>query len=250
MTLRTEPSERWVRGTAGDVLLVESRRPLLFWEDRFPVPNYAFPEVEVRLDLLTPSAAPQRWHPFFGPHGPVTQVWDFDSDDVHLPAVAWRRDDPALDGYVVLTWLPDTVRWTEEDEVVFGHPRDPHKRVDALQSSRHVVVSLDGTVLADTRRPVVLFETDLPTRYYIPRADVRFDQLTAVEHVTVCPYKGVADGYWNHGDLANVAWSYSAPTPAVGAIAGHIAFYNEFVDIRVDDVPQPRPVSPFSSGRP
>ncbi len=250
MTLRTEPSARWVRAYAGDAPIVDSRRSLLFWEERFPVPACAIPEEDVRLDLLTHSAAPERWHPFFGPHGPVSAVWDLRIGDLFIPAVAWRRDDPALAGHVVLTWLPGTLHWTEEDEPVFGHPRDPHKRVDALPSSRHVVVSLDGTVLAETNRPVTLFETGLPTRYYFPPEDVRFDELTAVEHVTGCPYKGIADRYWSRPGLDNFAWSYREPTPAVGRIKDRVAFYNELVDITVDGVLEPRPQSPFSTDRP
>lgn len=250
MTLRTEPCARWVRAYAGDTLIVDTRQPLLFWEGPVPVPNYAIPEGDVRLDLLTASAAPERWHPFFGPHGPVSDVWDVTAGDTTIPAVAWRRDDPAFDGHVVVTWLPGTLRWTEEDDTVFGHPRDPYHRVDALPSSRHVVVSLDGTVLAETSRPVVLFETSLPTRYYFPREDVRLGELTEVDHVTVCPYKGTADRYWSRPGLDNIAWSYRGPTPAVGAIKDHIAFYNEFVDTTVDGVLEPRPVSPFSSDRP
>ena len=67
-------------------------------------------------------------------------------------------------------------RWLEEDEVR-SHPRDPHKRVDALPSSRHVVVRHGGDVLADIVHPVVLFETGLPSRFYLPREDVRLDVL-------------------------------------------------------------------------
>lgn len=249
--MRTEHSERWVRGYAGHTLVADTRRPLLFWEDGFPVPGYAVPDADVRLDLLTPAPPPARWHPFFGPHGPVSEVWDLVADGSTLRAVAWRRDDPALAGHVVLSWLPDGgLRWTEEDEPVVAHPRDPHKRVDALPSSRHVVVSVGGTVVADTHHPVLLFETGVPTRHYLPPEDVRLDLLTEVAHSTVCPYKGTADRYWSLPGLARIAWSYTDPAPAVGAVAGRIAFYDEFVDTAVDGVLRPRPQSPFSAGRP
>ena len=62
--------------------------------------------------------------------------------------------------------------WFEEDEEVFVHPRDPHHRVDVLRSSRHVRVRIDGRLVADSARPCVLFETGMPARYYLPRADV------------------------------------------------------------------------------
>ncbi len=62
--------------------------------------------------------------------------------------------------------------WYEEDELNVAHPRDPFHRIDVLPSSRQVRLELDGQVLAASSRPVLLFETMLPTRYYLPRADV------------------------------------------------------------------------------
>lgn len=98
---------------------------------------------------------------------------------------------PELSGLVLFYW--DRVdHWYEEDEEVFKHARDPYHRVDALQSSRHVQVVVNGEIVADTKRPVLLFETGLPTRYYIPATDVRTDLLTATDTASVCPYKGTA----------------------------------------------------------
>ena len=107
----------------------------------------------------------------------------------------------------------------EEKEEVAGHPRDPHSRVEALASSRHIEVAVGGTVLADSRTPVLLFETGLPTRYYLPREDVNFDALVPTRNRSLCPYKGVASEYWDvagHPEARNVAWSYRTPFPAVG----------------------------------
>lgn len=250
--MRTESSEKWVRAFVGDVAVVDSRSPLIFWEERFPVPGYAFARADVREDLLGPSAdQPPMDGSFFSPHGAVSQWYDLEVDGRRLPNAAWQRDDPALADRVVLSWQPGLLdRWLEEDEVVSSHPRDPHTRVDALASSRHVVVSLDGTVLADTRAPVLLFETGLPTRYYLPVEDVRLELLTATDNRSHCPYKGVADRYWDlagRPDMRNVAWAYSAPYPAVGAVQDRVAFYNELVDLTVDGVALPRPESPFSA---
>lgn len=115
-----------------------------------------------------------------------------------------------------------------------------------MPSSRHVQIHLDGQLLADSRTPVVLFETHLPMRSYLPRDDVRLDLLTPSDTVTTCPYKGTTTGYWSFGDHADIAWSYARPVPAVGAIAGRIAFYDEKVDVTIDGVRQPRPHTPFS----
>lgn len=246
----TEPIDKWVRGSVGGVPVVDTRTPLLFWEDDFPVPGYALDPADVRLDLLVPSAtlAPTTFD-FFEPHGPVAETFDLVVGDLRLPRAAWRRDDPALGDRIVLTWRPGAIEWREEDEAVAGHPRDPHKRVEALASSRHVVVAAGDTVLADTRAPVLLLETTLPTRFYIPEADLTSAALTPSATRSHCPYKGVADRYWSVTDrpeLRDIAWSYARPYPAVGAIAGRVAFYNELLDITVDGELLDRPRSPFS----
>lgn len=259
--MRTEASERRVRAVVGGVTVVDTARPLLFWEDDFPVPGYAFDRADVRTDLLTPSTPPPPPGPpsFFDPRGPVSQWFDLTVGGRVVPHVAWVRDDPALEDRLVFSWQPGVLdRWLEEDEEVRTHPRDPYKRVDALPSSRHVVVRRDGTVLADSVAPVLLFETNLPTRFYLPREDVRLDLLVPGSAESHCPYKGFARAYWDlprvdGGDpVTGIAWSYADPYPAVGAIAGHIAFYDELVDVEVDGVARPRPQSFFSdrSNRP
>lgn len=252
--MRTERSERWVRAWVGDVAVVDSRRPILFWPDTFPVPGYAFDREDVRTDLLRPSDSPGPHEPFFfQPKGPVTQWYDVVVEGREFPHAAWQLAEPELRDSLILSWLPGLIdRWTEEEQTVRSHPRDPHKRVDALPSSRHVQISVGGTALADSRDPVLLFETGLPTRFYLPRADVRLGVLQPGDNESHCPYKGVAREYWDlpagpHGDrVEGIAWSYDDPDPAVGAIRDCIAFYDELVDVTLDGVDNPRPVSPFS----
>ena len=159
-------------------------------------------------------------------------------------------DDDAGDfaGLVRFEWEPLT--WFEEDEPIYGHPRNPYARVDALRSHRHVTVELDGVVLADTRSPVLLFETGLPTRYYIDRTDIAFEHLEPSDTQSLCPYKGVTSGYWSAhiGDTVHddIAWTYNTPLPAVTPIANMVAFYNEKLDITVDGVRLDRPKTQFS----
>ncbi len=250
--MRTETSGKWVRALVGGAVIVDSRAPTLFYEEAFPVPGYAFADQDVRLDLLLPSDQPPPRTPFFYlPKGPVREWYDVVVDGRRIRHAAWRRDDPAIGDRLVFSWQPGVLdRWMEEDEEVVEHPRDPHKRVEAIASSRHVEISLDGIPLADTQSPVLLFETHLPTRYYVPRSDVRFDALEPSGNRSRCPYKGAADEYWSvpgRADAAHIAWSYASPLPAVGKVAGMVAFYNEMVDISLDGVPQQRPVSIFSS---
>ena len=102
-----------------------------------------------------------------------------------------------------------------------------------------MVAALDGQVLAETRRPVLLFETGLPTRYYFPRDDVNLGILTPTDNRSHCPYKGQAE-YWSmpsgEGERSDVAWSYRTPLPESQKIAGLISFYTEKVDVYVDGV--------------
>ena len=100
----------------------------------------------------------------------------------------------------------------------------------------------------------MVFETGLPTRYYINRTEVNFDHLIATDTVTECPYKGRTTGYWSiragatiHPDLA---WTYHFPNRQVSPIAGLVAFYSEKVHIFVDGQLLERPVTHFFSRLP
>jgi uncharacterized protein (DUF427 family) len=104
----------------------------------------------------------------------------------------------------------------------------------------HVEVRLGGELLAATDHPVLLDETGLPTRYYLPRDDVRMERLRSTSFHTTCPFKGEAS-YWSidiDGQTHDgVAWSYDAPIPAAGEITGLLSFYPERVQVTVDGQP-------------
>ena len=141
-------------------------------------------------------------------------------------------------------------QWFEEDEEVFVHPRNPYVRVDVLRSTRTVRIELKGVVLAESSAPALLFETGLPTRYYLNRTALNHAHLVPSDTVTKCPYKGTTSAYWTavvdgrrHPDIA---WSYDFPTREVLPIAGMVAFYNERVDITVDGRRLVRPKTHFS----
>ena len=160
-----------------------------------------------------------------------------------------RFADRGPEGTVRFEWAALDA-WFEEDEQVFVHPRNPYTRVDALRSNRRVRVELDGVVLAESASPVMVFETGLPTRYYVNRTDVRFEHLVPSDTVTSCPYKGMTSGYWSvraggtvHKDLA---WAYDFPTRQLLPIAGLVAFYNEMVDTYLDGERLDRPQTHFS----
>ena len=129
--------------------------------------------------------------------------------------------------------------WFEEDEQIYVHPKDPYKRIDNRRSSRNIKVAVNGTVLAETNQPTLLFETMLRTRYYLPPTCVDFKLLRPSETVTSCPYKGDASYY--HVTVGGVTiedavWRYKFPTQESAPIAELLCFYNEKVDILVDGV--------------
>jgi uncharacterized protein (DUF427 family) len=245
--VRTEPVHRRVRAYLGGVAVADSTRTLLLLEARH-LPVYYFPPADVRTDLLEPTA--KRTH---CPHKGDASYWTVRVGDRVADNAAWSYQDPIggrddIKGYLAFYW-GKLDAWFEEDDEVYVHPRDPYKRVDVLHSSRHVRVVLNGETVAETRRPRLLFETALPTRYYIPKADVRMDLLEPTATETQCPYKGRAR-YWSArvGDrvLDDVAWSYPFPIPECPKIEGLIAFFNERADIWVDGELQERPVTPWS----
>jgi uncharacterized protein (DUF427 family) len=122
-------------------------------------------------------------------------------------------------------------------------------RITITPGDLHVEVSVNGEKLAASDRPVLLEETGLPTRYYLPREDVRTELLRATTRETTCPFKGQAS-YWSVvvGDevLDDLVWSYETPIPEAEGVAGLMCFYNERVDLSIDGEPQPRPQTVFS----
>lgn len=95
----------------------------------------------------------------------------------------------------------------------------------------------------------MLHESGLPVRYYLPKTDVRMDMMTPTERATVCPYKGTAR-YWTATiegvPHQNILWGYDTPLPESEKIAGLVSFYNEKVDIYIDEQLQERPKTKFS----
>jgi uncharacterized protein (DUF427 family) len=245
-----EPVPRWIRGYLGGRMIFDTVSALYVWEwQRYP--QYYIPLADVDPGVLVDEDHPQRLS-----RG-TARRHALQVGDRHHPAAARVYGADAVLG------LSDTVRfewaaldaWFEEDEQVYVHPRNPYTRVDALRSTRSVRIQLDGVVLADSTSPVMVFETGLPTRYYINPTDIEFDHLFPTNTVTACPYKGTTGGYWSaripdpetgsetiHEDLA---WMYAFPTRQLLPISGLIAFYNERVDTFLEGQLLPRPKTHF-----
>ena len=213
-----------VRAFSAGELVVDSRAPLLVWEHA-SFPQYFFDAADLEVELRPAGTGPRS--KVLG----VGEVFDVVIGDRVVPRAARRHPEAgaALQDAYGLAWSAfDT--WMEEDEIVYTHPRSPYVRIDALASSRHVLVMLAGVVVADSHRPVVLYETGLVPRYYLPQADVRMDLLVPTATVSHCPYKGAAT-YWDvvvDGAKADdVAWSYRTPLPESTKVAGLVAFWAE-----------------------
>lgn len=260
--LRWEPVTRRIRATLAGEPVLDTTDAVLVWEPRRVVPMYAVPpdDLVARLVPREPTPLPETAPPVLGPvnfgwHTTPGRAFDVTAGGRTVADAAFAPDDPDLEGRVVLEWAPFV--WTEESQPVTGHPHDPFKRIDVLPSDRHVVVGLGGTVLADTRRAVALYETHIPVRWYVPHDDVVTDLLVGSRSTSTCAYKGHAtyvslapgaiDGVGPEGD--DLAWTYTHPLHEVAEIKGMVCFYSERTDLEVDGVAVPRPVTPWSSLR-
>ena len=254
--LRQHPVLIRVRAEHDDTTVVDSGQARLVWEPRRIVSSYAVPVADITGTLVNPQpltpegrSLPPVLSPAqrFAVHSATGTAYDIETASGTLPGAAFVVDDPDLDGYAVLDWDAFT-RWFEEGEEVRGHPREPFHSIRCLPSERHVVVEIDGQVVADTTRAVMLNETMLPPRWYIPREDVRMDLLTPSESHTVCAYKGQAS-YWSYGDVADIVWTYDDPRHEATPVRGLLSFYAEHTDYVIDGERIPRPVTEWSRSR-
>lgn len=263
--LRWEPVAPRLRAWLDGVPVLDTHAARIVLEPGRVVPQYAVPAADVTADLVPApdDAGPQHGpgpQPIgpggievltpstgFGVHSCPGRVLTVRVEGRERPGAAFAPDDPDLAGYVVLDF--DALDWREEDEPVVGHPRDPHHRVDVRHSSRKVRVTLDGHVLAASDRPVLVTETSLPVRWYLPAEDVDPAHLRPSPTSSACAYKGVAR-YWSAElpgrTVADVAWSYPEPLPGAEPVRDLVCFFDERVDVSVDGADPDRPRSEWT----
>jgi uncharacterized protein (DUF427 family) len=239
-----------VRGSRQGELLIDTTDARIAWEPRRVTPVYAVPEAAFRAPL-GPPASPrpltdaERRRPVLDPGVPFAAhtaegVVRLLEAVAGPPVETFTIDDPVLGGRVLVDF--QALEWREEEHAVVAHPRDPYHRIDVRPTTRHVVLSAGGVVLADSTRARMLFETRLPLRWYLPREDVRVP-LEPGDLRTACAYKGRATHYHARvgGEvLRDIAWSYEQPLSDGRDVQGLVAFYAERLDLTVDGVPQPR----------
>ncbi|HKN50880.1 MAG TPA: DUF427 domain-containing protein [Amycolatopsis sp.] len=242
--VRVAQGPKRVRAYLGGQLVADTVHPLLVWEVPY-YPTYYFPRADVRA-ILTP--ADRSVHSPSRGDGVLSTINVSGAEAVDAALEYPESPIEELRGHVRIDFAAMDA-WFEEDEQIFTHPRDPGVRVDILPSSRHIRIEVDGVTVADSVRPHLLFETGLPTRYYLPRTDVRLDLLERTPTVTHCPYKGATEYFSvRAGDVvhSDLAWSYPAPLPESIRVAGLIAFTDEKVDVYVDGELQERPKTKFA----
>lgn len=229
------PSLKRVRTFLDGQAIADSRRAVL---DRGRPWVYYFPPEDVRMEFLEAEEGDEEGE---------TKLWTVRVGESVAERAAWAFSDGSdggsdLTGYIAFKW-GEMDAWFEEDEEVSIHPRDPYVRIDLLHSSRPIRVEVAGETVAETERPILLFETGLPVRFYIPKADVRLDLLNPSETHTGCPYKGQASYYSikvGSKLVEDIAWFYPFPYPEMAKIQNLIAFYPHKVDgFYVDGKPWP-----------
>ncbi len=258
--LRIEPSPYRVRamlgtGPLGQNTVVDTfTAKLIYLEGRHP--EYYVPDEDVDWDkleagsgvVLDPqgiSSEPSREVTMND--GKVidanlaTGLGDFQAIRVNGAIVGQRFGDGPAAGLVRFDFKAMDA-WFEEEEQLFVHVRDPYVRVDVIESSRHVEVAVNGTLVAKTDRPRLVTETGLPGRWYIPRVDINLGLLEPSETQSSCGYKGQAK-WWNlalpgQDVVPNVAWGYQRPVPNASKLAGLICFFaeKETVETTIDGV--------------
>ncbi len=260
--LRWHPEAKRIRAFLGGATVIDSTRARIVWEPRRIVPSLAVPVDDVDGSLIAgePGSADERavqlgdGPPVLDPstgftfHTVEGRSFDIVTGTSTQSAAAFAPVDADFEGYVIVDFDAFD-EWREEDEVLVGHARDPFKTVDTRRSARRVAVEIAGMTVADSTRSVMLFETYLPTRYYLPREDVRMDVLEPTDTTSVCAYKGHAR-YWSAhvGDtvVEDVVWSYEDPHNYATPVKDMLCFFNERVDITVDGEQMARPRPPWS----
>ena len=229
--LYAEPLRRRMRVRFGGKWIADSEHVLLLFEPgRYPMAY--FPETDVSPNTLQRTEHTSH-HPDLG----LTSWYTVQTGEQSAPRGAWQHIDlptyaSELQARVAFAW-PLMDAFYEEDERIVGHAADSYHRIDIRQTSRHLVVGHRDRIIADTKRPMVLYESGFAPRWYVPRADVDESALTPVERQTFCPYKGLCS-YYNIGDTHLAVWSYPEAYPEVDRISNFLSFEPDFVSVQLD----------------
>ena len=232
--LFAERLRRRMRVRFGNRWIADSENVLLLFEPgRYPVAY--FPETDVAPHVLERTDHTTH-HPDLG----ATSWYTVRASEQHAaPRGAWQHTGlPAhaseLQARVAFAWRAMDAFY-EEDDRILGHAADSYHRIYIRQSSRHLVVRHGDRIVADTRRPVVLYESGFAPRWYVHRSDIDETALTPVKFQTFCPYKGLCS-YYSIGDVRQAAWSYPDAYSEVGRISNLVSFEPDLVSVYLDGI--------------
>ena len=229
--LYAEPLRRRMRVKFGGTWIADSDDVVLLHEPaRYPVAY--FPFGAIADGVLEPGEHTTR-HQDLG----VTAWYTVRAGSQSKPRAAWQHTElpgyaSELKGRVAFAWRAMDAFY-EEDERIVGHAADAYHRIDIRQTSRHLVVRHGDQVIADTTRPLALYESGFAPRWYVPREDIDEDRLTAVARQTFCPYKGLCD-YYDIGDAHRAAWSYRDAYREVDRIDDLVSFEPDKLTVTID----------------
>jgi len=231
--LYAEPLRRRMRVKFGGAWIADSEDVALLHEPgRYPVAY--FPLADIFPDVLRASQHLTQ-HRDLGP----TSWYTVQAGMHNTPRAAWEHTDlpgyaGQLKGRAAFAWRAMDAFY-EEDERIVGHAADAYHRIDIRQTSRHLVVRDGNRVVADSTRPLALYESGFAPRWYVPRDDVDGAALAPVQGQTFCPYKGLCS-YYDIGEAAKAAWSYTDAWTEVRRVSGLVSFEPDKVDVSLDDV--------------
>ncbi|WP_375484083.1 DUF427 domain-containing protein [uncultured Mycobacterium sp.] len=221
--MRVRFAEQWIADSEDVVLLHEP--------GRYPVAY--FPTGDIQPDLLVPEDRVTA-------HRDLGEMNWFTVDATQRAAnhAAWQfaalpPHAAVLEGRVAFAWRAMDAFFEEDDRIV-GHASDFYHRIDIRATSRHLIVCDGDQVIADTRRPLALYESGFAPRWYVPREDIEDVALKPVEGQTFCPYKGLAS-YYNIGDRKRAAWCYVNAWPEVAPVRNLVSFEPDKIDVYIDD---------------
>jgi uncharacterized protein (DUF427 family) len=229
--LFAEPLRRRMRVRFGGTWIADSHDVVLLHEPgRYPVAY--FPSGDIADGALQPGGHTTR-HADLG----ATTWYTVQAGEQSKPRAAWQHTglpDHAgeLKGRVAFAWRAMDAFY-EEDERIVGHAADPYHRIDIRGTSRHLVVRYQDQMVADSTRPLVLYESGFAPRWYVPRSDVDESALISAEGQTFCPYKGVCS-YYDIVGARRAAWSYTDAWTEVRRISGLVSFEADKVEVDLD----------------
>ena len=231
--LYAEPLRRRMRVRFGGRWIADSEHVTLLHEPgRYPVAY--FPENDIESDVLVLNGHVTQ-HPDLGP----VSWFSVRTPDRDVKRAAWQFGDlPAhaavLSGCVAFAWRAMDAFY-EEGERIVGHAADFYHRIDIRSTSRHLVVRDGDRVIADTIRPLALYESGFAPRWYVSRDDVDSSALQLIDERTFCPYKGLAS-YYDVGDRRRAAWSYPSAWSEVERVRDYVSFEPDKIDVDLDGV--------------